>query len=121
MNGYFFVLSVIFFKKYHMKKTILCLFLLFLGMTQFAKAQDKGKRMSAGQMKGTYQVEFLKSDKSMMVSITEELLTRIDEKRDAVKTTYLSVSETCRVKILSKKDMYTARFTEEYSVVENFQ
>jgi hypothetical protein len=105
-----------------MKRIATCLTFLFLAFGFISTAQEAKEKQSippALEMKGTYQVQFLKDD-SHPISITQELLEKIEQKRDKDLITYLSVNPTCRIKILPRQKAADFKM-EEYIVLESFR
>jgi len=108
-----------------MKKiTLFFLLLSALFSVQKTFAQDNGKeipKVSSEQLRGTFLVEFLKTDNTKLISMTDEVCQKIAAQRNESKITYLSLSETCRIKIFPKKDLSSLKLKDEYIIVESFQ
>ena len=82
------------------------------------EAREKHKIMNASDLKGTYQVQFLKGHDTPM-SITIELLEKIEAKREESATSYLTLSDNCRIKILPRNSGADLKM-EEYVVLDKF-
>jgi hypothetical protein len=89
-------------------------------ISSFVFSQEKINQTDI--IKGTFQLEILKID-AEPVSITTELLLKIDSLREENKTTYLNLDTERRIKILSKKDLRLGlhKNIEDFVVVKSFE
>ncbi|MCK6606829.1 MULTISPECIES: hypothetical protein [Flavobacterium] len=99
-----------------MKK--ICLIISFLSSV-IAFSQDKVKNLEV--VKGTFQLEILKMDVEP-VSITSELLEKIDDLRKDSELVYLQIDDKRRIKIFSRQDLISGKNKniEDYVVVNSF-
>lgn len=74
------------------------------------------------EVKGTFQLEILKID-AEPVSITSELLKKIDELRKDSETAYLQIDEIRRIKIFSNQDLSSGKNKniDEFVLVNSFK
>lgn len=100
-----------------MKK--ICLIISFLGSV-LAFSQDKVKNLEV--VKGTFQLEILKMDVEP-VSITSELLEKIDDLRKESELVYLQIDNQRRIKIFSRQDLMAGKNKniEEFVLVDSFK
>lgn len=100
-----------------MKK--ICLIISFL-FSVFSFSQDKVKNLEV--VKGTFQLEILKMD-AEPVSITSELLEKIDELRKETELVYLQIDDKTRIKIFSRQDLISGKNKniEEFVLVTSFK
>lgn len=100
-----------------MKK--ICLIISFLSSVS-AFSQDKVKNLEV--VKGTFQLEILKTDVEP-VSITSELLEKIDDLRKESELAYLQIDDKRRIKIFSRQDLIAGknRNIEEFVLVDSFK
>lgn len=97
----------------------ICLIISFLfSVTVFS--QDKVKNLEL--VKGTFQLEILKMDVEP-ISITTELLEKIDELRKETELVYLQIDEVRRIKIFSRQDIMAGKNKniEEFVLVTSFK
>lgn len=108
-----------------MKKILTFLLLSFLAINlnaqQNAKQGESKKITSASEIKGTYQLLFLKAEKTDPIGITNDLIEKIESTRDDNKITYLKVNDFCRIKIFPRKDLANLSLKEEYLIVDKFE
>lgn len=99
-----------------MKK--ICLIISFLSSV-IAFSQDKVKNLEV--VKGTFQLEILKMDVEP-VSITSELLEKIDDLRKDSELVYLQIDDKRRIKIFSRQDLISEKNKniEDFVVVNSF-
>lgn len=97
----------------------ICLIISFL-FSVMSFSQDKVKNLEV--VKGTFQLEILKMDVEP-VSITSELLEKIDELRKETEVVYLQIDEVRRIKIFSRRDIMTGKNKniEEFVLVTSFK
>ena len=108
-----------------MKAVFYPLFFTFVLISNFsfaqtnARADQKSESVKRSAKTGTYQIIF-KSKDATPVSITEELLQKIESSRDEKKITYLYY-ENYSIKILSLALINDPKFKpiEEYIVIES--
>jgi hypothetical protein len=100
-----------------MRKICLIISLLF---SFLAFSQDKVKNLEV--VKGTFQLEILKMDVEP-VSITSELLEKIDDMRKESESVYLQLDESRRIKIFSRRDLAIGKNKniEEFILVDSFK
>ena len=100
-----------------MKK--ICLIISFLSSV-IAFSQDKVKNLEV--VKGTFQLEILKMDVEP-VSITSELLEKIDDLRKESELVYLQIDNQRRIKIFSRQDLMAGKNKniEEFVLVDSFK
>mgnify|MGYP006141216351 FL=1 len=100
-----------------MKK--ICLIISFLSSV-LAFSQDKVKNLEV--VKGTFQLEILKMDVEP-VSITSELLEKIDDLRKESELVYLQIDNQRRIKIFSRQDLMAGKNKniEEFVLVDSFK
>lgn len=100
-----------------MKK--ICLIISFLSSV-LAFSQDKVKNLEV--VKGTFQLEILKMDVEP-VSITSELLEKIDDLRKESELVYLQIDNQRRIKIFSRQDLMVGKNKniEEFVLVDSFK
>ena len=100
-----------------MKK--ICLIISFLGSV-LAFSQDKVKNLEV--VKGTFQLEIIKMDVEP-VSITSELLEKIDDLRKESELVYLQIDNQRRIKIFSRQDLMAGKNKniEEFVLVDSFK
>lgn len=99
-----------------MKK--ICLIISFL-CSVMAFSQDKVKNLEV--VKGTFQLEILKMDVEP-VSITSELLEKIEDLRKESELVYLQIDNQRRIKIFSRQDLISGKNKniEDFVVVNSF-
>lgn len=99
-----------------MKKICLIISFLFSIVTF---SQDKVKNLE--EVKGTFQLEILKMDVEP-VSITSELLEKIDDSRKDSELVYLQIDNNRRIKIFSRQDLILGKNKniEEFILVDSF-
>lgn len=99
-----------------MKKVCLIISFLFSIVTF---SQDKVKNLE--EVKGTFQLEILKMDVEP-VSITSELLEKIDDSRKDSELVYLQIDNNRRIKIFSRQDLILGKNKniEEFILVDSF-
>jgi len=97
----------------------ICLIISFL-FSIVAFSQDKVKNLEA--VKGTFQLEILKMDVDP-ISITSELLEKIDNFRKESESVYLQLDESRRIKIFSRRDLVAGKNKniEEFVLVNSFK
>ncbi|HBD27100.1 hypothetical protein [Flavobacterium sp.] len=97
----------------------ICLIISFL-FSVMAFSQDKVKNLEV--VKGTFQLEILKMNVEP-VSITSELLEKIDELRKETELVYLQIDEVRRIKIFSRQDIIAGKNKniEEFVLVTSFK
>ncbi len=85
-----------------------------------AFSQDKVKNLDV--VKGTFQLEILKIDVEP-ISITSELLEKIDELRKETELVYLQIDEVRRIKIFSRQDIIAGKNKniDEFVLVTSFK
>jgi hypothetical protein len=100
-----------------MKK--ICLIISFLSSV-LVFSQDKVKNLEV--VKGTFQLEILKMD-AEPVSITSELLEKIDDLRKESELVYLQIDNQRRIKIFSRQDLMAGKNKniEEFVLVDSFK
>lgn len=100
-----------------MKKICLIISFLFSVMTF---SQDKVKNLEV--VKGTFQLEILKLDVEP-ISITSELLQKIDELRKESELVYLQLDDSRRIKIFSRQELMAGKNKniEEFILVDSFK
>lgn len=100
-----------------MRKICLIISLLF---SFLSFSQDKVKNLEV--VKGTFQLEILKMDVEP-VSITSELLEKIDNLRKQSESVYLQLDEYRRIKIFSHRDLVAGKNKniEEFILVNSFK
>lgn len=98
--------------------TKICLIISFL-CSVMAFSQDKVKNLEV--VKGTFQLEILKMDVEP-VSITSELLEKIDDLRKESELVYLQIDDKRRIKIFSRQDLIAGKNKniEDFVVVNSF-
>ena len=97
----------------------ICLIISFL-FSIVAFSQDKVKNLEA--VKGTFQLEILKMDVDP-ISITSELLEKIDNLRKESESVYPQLDESRRIKIFSRRDLVAGKNKniEEFVLVNSFK
>jgi hypothetical protein len=97
----------------------ICLVISFL-FSVIAFSQDKVKNLDV--VKGTFQLEILKIDVEP-ISITSELLEKIDELRKETELVYLQIDEVRRIKIFSRQDIIAGKNKniDEFVLVTSFK
>jgi hypothetical protein len=100
-----------------MKK--ICLIITFLSSV-LVFSQDKVKNLEI--VKGTFQLEILKMDVEP-ISITSELLEKIDDLRKESELVYLPVDNKRRIKIFSRQDLIEGKNKniEQFILVDSFK
>ena len=85
-----------------------------------AFSQDKVKNLEI--VKGTFQLEILKMDVEP-VSISSELLEKIDDLRKESELTYLQIDNKRRIKIFSRRDLLAGKNKniDEFVLVNSFK
>lgn len=98
--------------------TKICLIISFL-CSVMAFSQDKVKNLEV--VKGTFQLEILKMDVEP-VSITSELLEKIEDLRKESELVYLQIDNQRRIKIFSRQDLISGKNKniEDFVVVNSF-
>lgn len=100
-----------------MRKICLIIFLLF---SFLAFSQDKVKNLEV--VKGTFQLEILKMDVEP-ISITSELLEKIDDLRKESEVVYIQIDDKRRIKIFSRQDLIAGKNKniKEFILVDSFK
>jgi hypothetical protein len=96
--------------------------LLFLLVSFSLNSFSQEEIINVEQVKGTFQLEITNKNVDP-ISITTDLLLKIDSLRDESKVTYLNIDASRRIKIFSKNDLNLGKNKgiEDYVIVTSFK
>lgn len=109
-----------------MKKILLAttigLFFGIFSVNAQSPTKEKSTLPTAEELKGTYQIEFLKGEETP-ISITLEIVEKIDKARKESEETFFYVNDKCRVKVFAKKELENLKKfpKEEFIIVNSFK
>ncbi len=112
------------------KKYLFSLVITFLLLGKVSIAQrgststnETVVKFNSWEIKKTTQIIFLVTDQYKALALTTDLIKKIEELRTENTTTFLEVSNTCRIKILPKNSINQKDFKplEEYIIVNKFE